>query len=1012
VWFRGGVQPAPWLTSEIVGRDQILLELVGLLDDARAGRGRSALLLGEPGIGKSTVAEVVAARGASMGFRTVRGWCSAAGMPPYWPWRRILDAVGVAMDVGADREALLASVVRGLDEASRPQPLLLIVEDLHWADLPTLLLLRTVVDAVPALAVALVLTSRDDPLEAQPEVRDRLADLPPSVLRVQLPPLDGSAVTVLVTRVAGRDLPTPVVADIRARTGGNPFFVREVARLLAGGAAGALVVPTGVREVLERRLARLSQPCHALLSAAAVAGETAGDAIDGVLLAAVCDGGEDVVNGMLDEAIRSRLVVHQSTRVRFTHALVREVLVNGLPLAERARLHERVARELEQGDTRGHADRLAYHWSQAAGAQARATAARWALRAARDAMAALGFEQAVTNLRRALSGPDVDRVAILIELGLAQHLAGDQNAARVSCFEAAALAGADGRAEDLARAALGIGGGIAGFEVPVGDEPQIAWLRRADAALPPGDHPLRAAVRARLSLALGGLASERERRRLAEEAVAMAARTGDRRVEAAALAAYCDAVAGPDFVPGRQAAAERMLALAAGDRATTLLARRLRLVACLERGDFAAAEDEIDAYQRTADAAAIPLYGWLPMVWRGMRALLAGDVPAAFDHATRAAEVADRGGGTNAALMVFTLRMHAHLTAGTAADYTDEVRRITSDMEAQVPVIYLAQPSLVLLAGGDATSAQTVLRRFLATPADDIARDAEWIEAHWALAEIAVMLGRRDAAARLLDTLRPYERLWAVDGIGGAVFGTVGHQLGRLAAVLGRRHEATGYLERARDTYRKAGAPLLAARMDATLTDLGVVPAPEPQVGELRRDGRVWRLRWQGRASAVPDAKGMRDLAILLSRPDRPVAALDLVRADIGAAAGGPEATDGGLGPVLDATARQAYRARLAALDSQIEAIETTTDDGQLERLRGERDAIAGELAGALGLGGRPRIAGDPVDRARKAVTMRLRSAIQAIEVADPVLARHLRNAVKTGRFCTYQPDSTVTWRT
>src|SRR5947207_9058880 len=182
----------------MVGRDQILSELVGLLADARAGRGRSALVLGEPGIGKSTLAEAVTAHAASTGFRVARGWCSAARMSPYWPWRRILDTAGAVLDTSADRDTLLASVVHGLETASRAQPLLVVVEDLHWADLPSLLLLRAVVDAVPVLAITLLLTSRDDPLEVPAQVRDRLADLPPGVRRLTLPPLDGPAVATLI----------------------------------------------------------------------------------------------------------------------------------------------------------------------------------------------------------------------------------------------------------------------------------------------------------------------------------------------------------------------------------------------------------------------------------------------------------------------------------------------------------------------------------------------------------------------------------------------------------------------------------------------------------------------------------------------------------------------------------------------------------------------------------------------------------------------------------------------
>ena len=157
----------------------------------------------------------------------------------------------------------------------------------------------------------------------------------------------------------------------------------------------------------------------------------------------------------------------------------------------------------------------------------------------------------------------------------------------------------------------------------------------------------------------------------------------------------------------------------------------------------------------------------------------------------------------------------------------------------------------------------------------------------------------------------------------------------------------------------------------------------------------------------MPDSKGLRDLASCSPVPGRAVRVLDLVEA-----AGGPPAAAAGadLGPVLDDTARQAYRRRLGELDREIDEAESDADLGRLQRLRFERSLLADELAGALGLGGRARIAGDPTERARKAVTMRIRAAIATIAAHDEPLARHLRNAVKTGRVCSYDPESPVIW--
>jgi hypothetical protein len=198
--------------------------------------------------------------------------------------------------------------------------------------------------------------------------------------------------------------------------------------------------------------------------------------------------------------------------------------------------------------------------------------------------------------------------------------------------------------------------------------------------------------------------------------------------------------------------------------------------------------------------------------------------------------------------------------------------------------------------------------------------------------------------------------------------------------------------------------------MDALATQRRRTPSARTSAaaGRLQRSGQVWMVEWRGRLSTVPDSKGIRDLVVLLARQGQPVPALDLVEA-----AGGPPAAavGGSLGPILDATARRAYQRRLADLESELAEAEENADLGRMQRLRAERSMLAGELAAALGLGGRTRFAGDPAERARKAVTMRIRAAIVAIAGQDDVLARHLSNAIRTGRLCSYQPEEDVSWR-
>jgi hypothetical protein len=971
----------------LVGRDPEQAELDAALLAARGGHGRAVLLLGEPGIGKSALADdlVDRAMDGTGEVRVGRGACAVGGMPPLWAWRRALPDLDWSIDeatpTSSDRELLTSTVIDSLSDGPAR---LLVLEDLHWADPATLMLTHAVAEAAPGLPLLLVLTCRDDPAELPDAVRD----LPTSVRRVPLAPLDVAGVAELARAMPGDRLTDEQVRDVASRTGGNPFFVHEVVTLLRARGPGS-GVPVGVEGVLQNRLARLSQPCVAYLTVAALAAETSADVIDEQLVSAVTglDG-----RGHLEQAVAARLVQSDAAgRYRFRHALVREVLSGQVTATDGARWHRLIA----EGLTDASAARLAHHWARSADGATQT--AEWSLRAAREAMSGLGFEAAAEHFRRALEHPDTDP-AVRIELGEALQLCGDTATARLELLTAAEQLA--GRPEQLAQAALALGGGLAGFEVALDDPEQVGLLRRADNVLTDG--ALRAAVRGRLSLALAGTASIEERIALAREACAMAADAADPQVEAAVLAAYCDAIAGPDHVEERAAAARRMIELSADpadlrQRAVLLLAQRLLLVALLERGDLTGAEQQAAAYERAVRRGGAARYAWLPEIWRGMRALLDGRPEDALRHADAAEGLGRRADSLNADLMAFAVRMQAHLDLRNPELSVPAVHRILGLTElAALPAMYFAAPARLLLATGDPGLARSVLRAFVDGGPGAMPRDAEWLEAHWALADIAISLADREAAARLYDTLLPYRELWAVDGIGAAVFGMVAEQLGRLAEFL-RRPGAAELLDVARRAY---------ARAPGLLDHLGGRPTGSAR---LTRDGRFWRVEWQGRLGTVADSKGMRDLAVLLARPGRPVPALELVEA-----AGGPPRAAAGadLGPVLDDRARREYRRRLEELGEELAEAEADADLGRISRLREERSMLADELAGALGLAGRPRVTGDPADRARKAVTMRIRAAIAALAEQDESLGRHLDRSVRTGRLCSYEPETPVEWTT
>jgi hypothetical protein len=258
--------------------------------------------------------------------------------------------------------------------------------------------------------------------------------------------------------------------------------------------------------------------------------------------------------------------------------------------------------------------------------------------------------------------------------------------------------------------------------------------------------------------------------------------------------------------------------------------------------------------------------------------------------------------------------------------------------------------------------------------------------------------------------LAPYADLWVVDGVGAACYGVASHLLGRLAISLDRRADARRWLQDAYDAHSAAGVDVLASATAALLDTLGPdaePPAAAPSVvhhGELLRSGAVWQVRWRDVRATVRHSKGLLDIARLLERPGREVHALDLVDAT------GSIPAAGDAGPMLDDAARRSYARRLRDLDEDLADATAAADDGQITRLEHEREFLLAELSRAYGIGGRVRTASDPAERARKAVGMRIATALRAIAAVHPQLARHLDRSQVTGRFCSYEPESPTTW--
>ncbi|WP_161962401.1 ATP-binding protein [Nocardioides speluncae] len=937
--------------AELVGRDPELAALALAVDDAGMGRGRVVLLTGEAGIGKTCLAEAADALARAGGFDVVWGRCSADDAPAYWLWSQVLAAIGRSdlIEPGRfpSRAEMFAAVAEAVLARSRGRPLLVVAEDLHWADSGSLRLAEFLAAVVAGERLLLLATSREG-------FADRLPNA--GVRRIALAGLDLEQTGELVRRYVEAEPAEEYLAEVFRRTGGNPFFVSEVAHLQASRRCPAGAVPAGVRQVLEHRLARLPQGSVELLQMASVLGAPRRDALAAMAGLPVAE-----VDELLAGPVAAGLVAAEG----FAHELVREALYDGIAPGVRAELHRRVAETLQAA---GPAE-LARHWSLAAGRDALRHTAELAVVAGDLAVAGQAHEQAAGHYRLALESGDRS-LAVRRRLGEALVQAGQIEDGRRALHEVAVEARAGEDADTLARAVLAFGGGVGGFEVDTFDAEQRTFLQEALRLLPEADSDLRAAVLARLSIASAATLPAEERADLARQAASMAAAVADPGAEVAALAALCDARSGPDHVDERIAAASRMIQLAAGNAVLELLGRRLRLRARLERGDFAGVEADLAGYARVAERLRSPTYTWLVPMWRGMLALRAGDFALASSLADELDSLAVQAQSANAEMMGWGLRFHIARARRDIAAIREMTGLIIDGLE-DYPA-WRCMLALVYAELGEAERGRQLVRRILASGLDAVPKDSEWVELIWVLGEAALLLDEGDAVHAVHTAMEPYADLWAVDGFGNACFGQVRELLDRLAAY--------------------DGGPA----------------APDPARAAFVRSGAVWSLAFRGRTASVVDSKGMHDLATLLARPGVEVHALDLVEA-----AGGPARDEAGAdtGPQLDAAARAAYQRRLRELEDEIEEAARDHDRGRLERLDDEKSFLVAELSAALGLGGRVRVTGDRAERARKAVTMRIATASRAIGRVHPELARHLAVSVTTGRYCCYRPDQDVDWQ-
>ncbi|HEY1238383.1 MAG TPA: AAA family ATPase, partial [Solirubrobacterales bacterium] len=827
-----------------VGREQELEQLRDAVDGALAGRGSLQMLVGEPGIGKTRASEELATFARVSGARVYWGRCREdEGAPAYWPWvqairsyARDADPVALAwqlgggapevaqlipevaekLDVepaqGSDSEEarfrLFDSVTSLLLAAARDRPLVIVLDDLHWADEPSLLLLRFAARELASSGLLILGTYRDVELGRHHPLARVLGEISgiEGSGRIPLRGLGVGAVERYIEMTSGAPSPPGLAEAVEEQTDGNPFFVGEVVRLLAsegkltaGGTAAELQIPQGVREVVGRRLDRLSEGTNNALRIAAVIGRD----FDEDLVARVVQQKAEKLMSAAKEAIAERLVTDLGDgRFSFAHALVRDTLYEELSPAKRSALHERTGLAIEEicgGDPDDRLGELAHHFLAAAPRGDLAKAIDYAQRAGAQDMEQLAYEDAVDVYGRALEvlelmddRDEALRCRLLLSLGGAEAKSARVADARDAFERAAESARELDDADSLVGAAIGIA-----LMSDAGrlDEQLLALLDEALERIGPERSARRAALLSAKSAEMYWVANDvEESDALVDEAIEIAREIDSPSALAAALTRKIFIPAGPEAARERLTIADEMVELgeSSGDREAAVRGHAYRLWSFLELGDVPAVDRELETYARLADELRMPEHTWHTFALRGMRALLNGDMEEAERLAEQARRAGERAEQALAQQYYGIQMIQIRSMQGRAGEILPAVR----DLAERFPGIPAWRGGQVTLAArsGDIELAQRELDRLAADDFSVFPNDVNWFAAMGLIGEAIAIVGADQHAERAYERLLPYEGLTIVVARAAASNGPVDRVLGLLAQTMGRLDDAERHL--------------------------------------------------------------------------------------------------------------------------------------------------------------------------------------------------------------------------
>ena len=844
----------PPAAERMVGRTAQVAWITERIAAARNGNGGLLLVSGPAGVGKTVLAEVAADLAAREAMTVLRSRCVEGGVTPaFWPWAQIIrslpadaatagvldvlsgrgEAGARAQDPDAGRFELYERVRDLLGTAARRQPVFLSIEDVHVADASSLQLLTHIAGGIAHVPVLVVATLRSEPGGTGP-LRLALGALANErgVERVALQPFTPGEVEAYLTSAA-HDRPDPdVVRTLHERTGGNPFYLKELLRLIdsehpTGWGSPQVVldaaVPESVRDVISRRVARLPEDTQALLRAAAVIGRD----VDSALLEATAGIDNERMMGLLEPAVAAGLLVEVpgSWDYRFEHALVRDALYAELSRLQLARIHRRVGEAMEtlhRSSDPGTMGRLAEHFAMAARIGAADKAVDYAARAAAMAESQFAYDEAVGFLETALAAVDptagqalLRRCQLLIELGRAKRTRGDLIGARAAMEEAVGIARQLGDDGLLSQAATLFGGitmwNWRGYGET--DPVMITTLEDLVARLEPTETVRRASLLGTLGVELFYSDRQPDGERYATQAVELARAAGDPDLLVRTLNNYCIAAWVPEASSRRLATVNEILTLTPLPRRAEVAARMHRMMLLIAEGDLAAYDVDLARCRRLVAEIRVPDLTTQVTFAAGGRAIMDGRwaegerlVDEAFDQHQRTS----LWGGQWARLqLLYTSRRFQ----GRGAELTDEIIA-----RADEPTLELLRSLAVLAAceASDEGRARALLRRW------DVVTNRDWswdiVTFQWGL--VAARLGTPDPE-RLYRALLPYADRFVGVGSSSASWGTNHHVLAELAHRLGRDQDAIGHAHSALSAHRRVGIQHLEAASLAQLEALG-----------------------------------------------------------------------------------------------------------------------------------------------------------------------------------------------